>query len=81
MKKRILAVTAAVCLLMALTACGKEPQNNTVKSESLSEEVQQGETLADATDDTKNIGSEEGETAGNPEETAPEVEPEESLTF
>lgn len=86
MKKRVLAVTAAVCLSIALTACGKEPENTVKEAELLSENVQPDETLDATADDTKKLSSDEGEatpeeTENNKEETAPEVEPEEGLTF
>lgn len=88
MKKRVLALTCAVCLSVTVTACGKEQQYDIIESESLSDDGQ----MYEAVDDTQNITDEEGEEASSQEEVAPEesesnkeaVVPEESapgLTF
>ena len=72
MKKRVLALTAAVCLCMAVAACGKEQQNHMVESESLSDEGQMEEEVASK------------EQENNGEEVVPEKQEnsrEEGLTF
>ena len=51
MKKRVLALTIAVCLSVAVAACGKEQQNNIIESEALSDDVLVDETM----DDTQNV--------------------------
>lgn len=85
MKKRVVALTAAVCLSVALTACGKESQNIIMESEQVSEVVQPDEII----DNTKNVIDEEEEAENNREEVASEgqensreeVASEEGLTF
>jgi len=68
MKKRVLALTCAVCLSVTVTACGKEQQYDIIESESLSDDGQ----MYEAVDDTQNITDEEGEEASSQEEVAPE---------
>ncbi|MBP3569250.1 MAG: DUF1311 domain-containing protein [Lachnospiraceae bacterium] len=60
MKKRVLSLIAAVCLSMALTACGKEQQKDNMEAELLPGDERPDETV----DDTKNVGNEEGEVTG-----------------
>lgn len=85
MKKRVVALTAAVCLSVALTACGKESQNIIMESEQVSEVAQPDESM----DNTKNVIDEEEKAENNREEAAleeqdnsrEEVAAEEGLTF
>lgn len=70
MKKRVLTLTVAVCLSMALTACGKEQQKNNIEVELLPGDGKTDETE----EDTKNVGNEDGEVTGkkdNQEEITP----------
>ena len=78
MKKRVLALATAVCLSMALTACGKEQQYDITESELHSADGQ----MYEAVDDTQNINDEEAsnqKVESNRDEVA--EEPEEGLTF
>lgn len=70
MKKRVLTLTVAVCLSMALTACGKEQQKDNIEVELLTGDGKTDETE----EDTKNVGNEDGEVTGkkdNQEEITP----------
>lgn len=79
MKNRALILTVAMCLCVAVTACGKEQQNNILESELHSDDGQMHETV----NDTKNVSNEDGEITEKTDsrEEIPPVEQVTSFSF
>lgn len=79
MKKRVLATIVAVCLSVAVTACGKEQQNDTMELELLPGVGKPDETV----NDTKNVSNEDGEITEKTDsrEEIPSVEQVTSISF
>lgn len=76
MKKRVLVLTVAVCLSMAVSACGKEQQNNSMESEAFSTSG----LIEEDVNDMQNVTDEKEEMENKKEEVLSE-EPAGSLTF